>query len=284
MIRVTAILLASLALACGQSVEFTGNVYLQGGMDIGGTGGGGGGAAAWSPTNIANLLIWHKADSGVYDYTPVTPPGTDNAPVSKWDDLSGNAIHLYNETGSGGSPKWVTNAWNGKPVVRFTAASSHYLTNSFSNLSGTDLPATFAFVFSVAATNTTATLFRNFKKDDSDNIWVSYLTTAGKYANWRKDDSGGNTEVSQGPTFAGTNLCVMFISSGTVMSIYTNNVLCVSAAQNVAACIFNCGYVGKSGANYMNGDIGEIVIYGAALSDADRTNLFNYFDDRWAIQ
>jgi len=118
---------------------------------------------AWSPTNVASLLIWHKADSGVYDYTPVTPPGTDNAPVSKWDDLSGNAIHLYNETGSGGSPKWVTNAWNGKPVVRFTAASSHVLTNSFTNLTGTDLPATFAFVCSVVATNTTATLFRNFK-------------------------------------------------------------------------------------------------------------------------
>lgn len=69
------------------------------------------------------LQVWLSAD-GVDPADPTQVDGSGN--VQQWNDLSGNSNHATNPTASE-RPTFVTNAMNGKPVLRFTEATSSKL-------------------------------------------------------------------------------------------------------------------------------------------------------------
>lgn len=69
---------------------------------------------------------WYRSDQGTTIATG----------VSQWNDLSGNANHLTQGTGSA-QPSLVSNAYNGKPCIRFVSANSQILSKTSTDLIGT---------------------------------------------------------------------------------------------------------------------------------------------------
>jgi hypothetical protein len=69
------------------------------------------------------LKVWLSAD-GVNPADPTQVDGSGN--VQQWNDLSGNNNHASNATASE-RPAYISSAMNGKPVLRFTEASSSKL-------------------------------------------------------------------------------------------------------------------------------------------------------------
>jgi len=80
--------------------------------------------AAQLPDDVDDPALWYDADSiiGI----------SDGEPVPRWYDLSGNG-HTATENAAN-SGIYHTNAFNGKPVIRFDGAASHYY--NFARVSG----------------------------------------------------------------------------------------------------------------------------------------------------
>src|SRR5262249_52014492 len=68
------------------------------------------------PTTISGMRLWLRADVGAFT--------NGSANVTNWSDQSGNALNATN-TDSSSQPLYVTNALNGKPVVRFDANNDY---------------------------------------------------------------------------------------------------------------------------------------------------------------
>jgi hypothetical protein len=95
-----------------------------------GVDGGGAAPSLTAPSDLSNLRFWYKADGTLFqDSARTTPavPGTD--PVGDWDDASGGGFHVAQVT-AGQRPVLTANVQNGKPGVRFTRASSQFLTRA----------------------------------------------------------------------------------------------------------------------------------------------------------
>ena len=70
---------------------------------------------AQTPGNVSsNLKLWLKADAGT----------TGSAPISAWNDQSGNGYHV---SAPGNAPDLVTGAVNFNPVLDFDRSSNEYL-------------------------------------------------------------------------------------------------------------------------------------------------------------
>ena len=75
------------------------------------------------PPVTAGMMVWLAADA----VDPNDPTQVDGSGrVQQWNDLSGNNHHASNATESQ-RPAYITSAMNGKPVLRFTEASSSKL-------------------------------------------------------------------------------------------------------------------------------------------------------------
>ncbi len=105
----------------------------------------GNGLGGFSPLLVPNLALWLRADLGI----------TIGTGVSAWADQSGTGNHVVQATGAN-QPAFVASGLNGKPVVRFTAASSHYLKKANTNLFGAgNYTAVIVWKWSAAATRQT---------------------------------------------------------------------------------------------------------------------------------
>jgi len=82
------------------------------------------------PSDLSNLVRWYKADSfALADGTPIGGGG------NTWIDQSASGVNAAQAT-AGNRPVFKTNIVNGKPVIRFTSASQHYLTHTTLTLIG----------------------------------------------------------------------------------------------------------------------------------------------------
>lgn len=86
-----------------------------------------GAVAVISPTDIAGLAFWLKADSLVL---------TNADPVTTWADSSGNARDAAQATVAN-KPLYITNVVGGKPVVRFDGINDHLITPSIAAMAAT---------------------------------------------------------------------------------------------------------------------------------------------------
>lgn len=99
--------------------------------------------------------VFHlEATHGVYDAdTGGNEVTTDATAVGRWEDQSGNNRHFTQAT-SGSRPVYKTNIQGSLPSLRFTAASNHFISRSFSSISGP-----FTILLVMGKSNTTSNQF-----------------------------------------------------------------------------------------------------------------------------
>lgn len=227
-----------------------------------------------SPHTISGLTFWVDANK--------IPSLADGAAVAAWLDLSPTKAHATQAT-SGNRPVYKVNILNGKPIVRFTAASSHYLQLA-SGLSIDDNVTFFAVLKSTS--NATAQTF-----------FGQNSTTGAPHFSLNK---GGITLPSIGTFIPGFNVAFASVDTLTSFCIFeyrragagaTHNLWKTAVAQSLGVNNTNdftaagTQFIGRraSASEHFDGDIAEIIIYNRALSTAERQAIEWYLSAKYNL-
>lgn len=111
----------------------------------------------WDPSQLSGLKLWLEGDIGL---------NHSGANVTSWDDQSGQGNHL--NVVSTTAPTYLSNAWNGRPGVRFVTASSTWLSRNVNIIGGT-----FAYLFAFVMKPTST------PPDGTEQIVIGNFATAG---------------------------------------------------------------------------------------------------------
>lgn len=229
--------------------------------------------------------LWLRADIGVL-------PGTNGLGVTTWNDQSGNGNNFTQGT-AGNRPVFATTVVNGRPLLRFTNTSNHFL-----SAAGTGLNSTSAVPFTFfAVTNSNAT------QTDPMGLFDSAPGSANTFRFYNDGSGGGNTPA------AGVNNSVELWSNQPALGGYTLNASSPSIVTtladfnganrrlaafkdgtqirigtgNNAGVIFSAPQFGRiNSGNYFSGDIAEAIIFdGVALNTAQRLVVENHLGAKY---
>ncbi len=239
-------------------------------------------APPFVPTDIAGLALWLAADDIASLYkedTETTPVSADSDPLGSWRDKSGNGRHHRNSTGTE-RPTYKTGVQNGLPAILFDGTDDNLIP-----IVGLD-------------TLTAATLLMVAKLQNdppavgSKTGLLEYTNAALKTA-WPWTDGviyqafGTNTRkttVNPTPSLAVFNVSGVVTASGEYTTYLNGTQTFTTATNTVGWSTAANSRVGKSlGApiGFLDGWIGEILVYDSVLSTTNRQLVEAYLKAKW---
>jgi hypothetical protein len=220
-----------------------------------------------TPRDISGLLAWFESsDSSNYALS--------GGGVLTWSDLSGNNNHLRQAT-LANRPTIQAAAQNGLDTIRFTAASSQKM------LLDSEID--------VDAAYTVAAVVRNGGPTGTGEVVLfGHSANANRYApHWWAGDSrlywsnsGGKARSDAVVDTASYHVVILTLTGGTATAELDGADI-YDAYQVVASAAALFDQIGSGSGVFMNGEVGEIALYGSVLSAANRTVLYNYLKDKW---
>lgn len=224
------------------------------------------GGSAFDPLSLSPAL-WLKADAGLYTTSGGSTPATaDGDPVGRWEDQSGNSRHLLQAT-AGLRPTLKLAIKNSRSVVRFDGLDD-WMRASFT----LNQPHTRFIVFKFRSTpaggvGAVADGVAPFQY----SVYVSgaFKILAGSYVGTQAFDTNWHAWRSQ---FNGASSKTQ-LDNG---SIVTGDAGSANAGGLTLAAVYDNSYCAPI-------DVGEVLEFPSALSDANATLVFGYLNDRWAI-
>lgn len=203
--------------------------------------------------------FWCKADAQAY---------VDGASVTSCADSAGSP---HNATSSGTAPIYKVNTTpTGKPVLRFSGAG--YLQTAASTL---NQPSTICGVYSRAVGYSGGALWDGRNLNSASHYFQS-ATALGLYTN-----GDGTTNINGTVANDGKFHVVCSVINNPTSAIYVDGVQIASGAAGTA----NMGGVtigaAGSGTVKVTADIAEVVVFGSALSTANRQLVENYLTQKY---
>lgn len=219
--------------------------------------------AGWTPAQLTSLKAWYKSDTGVTETS---------GKVSQWDDQSGNANHLT-QANADQRPVKTASALNGYPSIDFDGIDDIMKTAAFT----LDQPET---VFVIFKQNTWT---------DGDRVFDGFY---GNFGGLLQNGSSPGLRQYYGDFGPGPNTDMTLSQYKLFTAIFnsTNSILQVNngtqsgpggnGALNMGG--FTLGAFGDGGSN-SDISVVEVVVMGAAASDAERTAMKTYVTERYGI-
>ncbi len=217
------------------------------------------------------LQIWLKADAGV---------SVDNSNlVNSWSDQSGNNNNA-SQTGSG-RPLFVANAVNGEPVVRFDGNIDYLDIPNKAGLDFSDVS-----YFAAVTFRDTTSVQAIISKDEGGgpvNKWIYW------YLGGVMDmhvQPGGIHGSSSGFTPPANQITILdVVKSGGVYTHYQNGTSIGSTSTSSFFPAPNADiWIGQAEGHYfLNGDLGEVLVYNSALPDTQRQTIENYLMVKYGL-
>lgn len=221
---------------------------------------------------LTNLKLWLDASSEAY---------ADNVNLTNFHDRSGNGWDVV----AGTVPTFQTFEYNGRPTGRFVAASSQYLTNT----GFTSLNSVAGATLFVVAKATSAAVAQTLVNGNNSKMRLD-CTAAGATRLIFDDSTYGEIAGAFGTTtriwsgvFDGSQS-----TNATRLRLWRDGVLqTLTFTGTVGATMgsSNGYWVGNRYdlVNYFGGDILEVVLFTAALSDSDRRAVENYLAQKYNL-
>ena len=209
------------------------------------------------PSDLPNLALWSRADAGVY-----VNAGT----VSTWYDLSGNS-RTWTQGVVGAQPIYTASAINGLPALTFDGA--RYMQAATGATYGK--PVT---VFLVAR-YTAASANQYFFDGATNNTLVMHNVSGTNEIFAGNLLPYGAQTINQWYVMGGT-----FNGASSIVSL--NGIEVTGNAGSLSNTGFTLGAWGGIGF-FLNGDIAEVVVYNAALTLAQRTQVSRYLGTKYNI-
>lgn len=239
----------------------------------------GAGSGLADPSQVAPtaLQAW-------YDASNIGQALAHNDAVSQWNDLSINADHLVQGTAAN-KPTYITNAVNGKPVVRFDG------TADFLAVTGSLTGLTAGHIF-VVANRTTSTVSIRYWVDTGggigDTAWALISNdTAADRAVYFMDNGAGTAQLNVATPGTGYAVWAAEIENGVASSaiLHKNGTLAgnITGTPAIAPDDLHLGAQVGGATRYFDSDIAEVVIYNRRLSSAERVSVERYLGAKYAI-
>lgn len=231
-----------------------------------------------SPKQLPNLALWLDAA----DASTLTLSSTN---VTQWNDKSANALNV-SQGNSSNQPGYVAGAQNGKGVVYF---HSNKVLSRASVSSGLLASASECTLFVVQKYNTPA--------HNSTTFYFPGVTDGLLNFNWSWSDgncfsdfangSGGRKYGAAPGAFNNAYHILTYQrrSDGT-MALRMDGTSFVSGSVTGSfgqARTATLSIGAQANSNYLDGYIGEIILYRAALSETDRMRVEKYLSNKWAV-
>lgn len=239
-------------------------------------------SAALTPTDVAGLAVWLKADAGVFNDAGSTP-AADTDTVQQWNDQSGNGNHATQAT-SGKRPTYRTGIKNSLPVIRF--AGAHCLQIA-------------------ALAQTTFTLLFAFRNTAANAVLIEQSATVGSNDGFLVfSASGGASQVKKGGVLSSRNYATGWGETGqywvtgqhyggshaTHFRIETGGGIGIGATATgnepgtgSTSDVINIGSRNDAASAFMTGDMLEILLYTPAVSVQNMRGLVQYLQRKWDL-
>jgi hypothetical protein len=228
-----------------------------------------------------SLRLWLAADADV-----TCAGGTS---VVTWGDRSG-AAHNVAQTNATARPAWITNACNGREVVRFDGVND-YMTGS---LGGMTSPVTLVMLGRFGYTNQPSADYDYFLRI-GDGVTadrhVSISRCAGGDANADRYYSWNGVAQKLGPVLAGGTWQVLTVAYATNTPRHrlwvdgyeqTVDDLTATTILNGALELGRYSSSGYTG-HYLKGDLAELLIYARGLTQTERQNVESYLKQKYSL-
>lgn len=249
-------------------------------------------SGSFSPTDIAGLQLWLKADGNVYNTG--TTQATNGQTVATWADASGNARDATQATGAD-KPTFQTNVVNSKPVIRFPFGGTSFMGTASGSYSVQSYFVVFAITNSGADSYmgiVTTRVSPNANKvgpSDSNLGYGTGISSQNTIVNVDSSAGGGNgatTYIAVDGVSLSTSAFDDFNSGGGVACSQTafHYVTNVDTNQSPSGTkIFCIGADAFGASRYLVGDIAEIIIYDTNISGTNRSNVENYLKTKYGL-
>jgi hypothetical protein len=229
----------------------------------------GGASGAFSPVQIAGLVVWYKADTGTYqDSVGGTPAAADGDPVGAWADQSGNGHDMQQATASA-RPVLKLGVQNGNPVLRFDGVQTWIRPAGFT----------------INQPHTRFVVMKIRSASDGSHVPVDGLSNV---SGRMLGVGGGTASLNAGAELDGPALDAnwhiwrgTYNGAGSKISL-DNGATTTGDAGATNAGGITVGVSGDAGA-FADCDVGEILEYNADLADADVAQVVHYLNQRWTI-
>lgn len=225
---------------------------------------------------LANLRLWLRADKGVTDVAGA---------VSAWSDQSGN-FNNAGQASAASRPALVSEAINGNPALSFDGVDDSLMIPSSATLAIVGDISTF-FVVKFDDFGTFRAVWAKTQANLPASTDFYTLPGSGLPRVFRGHGSGvaGFSDGINAPVPRAFGI-IGFDQSGTTLHHYFNGQ--PNGEGTITAVLGDTGapvFIGTRGdqVTRMKGQIAEIIIYNAALSEADRTTVFSYLGRRYGI-
>lgn len=255
---------------------------------------------AFTPTDIADLALWIAADAivGLVDADPVTT----------WADSSGNGLDA---TGSGATrPTYKTAIVNGLPVVRYGA--DDILTTASTALGASGAITAFVVVNNIATGADRQLIEHGANVNTTEGAWAITRTNTNNVtqAAMRQQSAGLYASMESAvdaPTVTSIGLAASRARLVTVRfdrslgqqeaTLWVNGIYGGGHEFNTGGrandtdlggtfpgtLALNIGNRSGSATLGANGDIGEVLIYGRALTSRERARVAMYLHNKWDL-
>ncbi len=229
--------------------------------------------AGFSPAAIPNALDWVEADQ-------IPGPPADDAQLSSVASLVGS--HSYAQATSGKQPIFKASvvAWNNKPVMRFTAASSQELLTAAPVMTATDNYA-FCAVFSASGAAVDA-VYRHGNLIAGNGYGM--FAYGGNVANLISVLLGGIAWQDTDAATPSTPTIVMVRRTAGTTEIWVNGVpRTVGSPTSGPNTPGTASAIGSGNGAYHQGDVGGLFSANASVSKANLNALGNYWATKYGL-
>jgi hypothetical protein len=219
---------------------------------------------------LSGMRLWLRGDAGV-----VHRAGA----ITTWMDQSGLGNHAIQMTRAR-QPILTTGVANGRPVVRFAAASQRYLTLP-NFMTGATAGEIFAVVKSVDGAPGPN---RAFWRLGPLNGASFYPVSGGNLS----EDFGSSVQRLTGPPAAGINTSFNAYNISAQANRWVSRMNgVIQHDTNINSVAFRTdpaiGWNSTSGGDYFDGDIAEIIAYNRVLSNLERDSVARYLQSKYGL-
>lgn len=261
------------------------------------------GVGSFNPRSISNLLSWHDASDSASCLNSTSPetPATNGQTVTRWKDKSGNGYHLDQGTGIS-QPTISTGALNGRQVLNFDGSNDSMVTGFSYALAASKTMSIFVVGKSDISTPAAWLAFHRTGQPDYSSCFSNLVVTGTTWLQMGIGD-GGLAAASYNVWTTSQTITSYFMQatrmSTSAISHRRNGAAATLADGNGTMVIGSWMSLGSGsyrmvvGARegdtndtpdyFHDGQIAEVIIYNAVLSDADTGRVERYLSSKWSI-
>lgn len=236
---------------------------------------------------IPDLVAWYETtlennfSSGTSSYNDIKNISKDQV-INRWKDISPMSLVKKHATQNtlANQPKIIIDKDALLPVVNFTSASAQFLNLPDGTVPYGNSAYTVIIVSEVFAPCSCGILGSGTYGTNNVTNSIRYSLASGLSNYWWSVDLSMSSVIT-----SGKNSVLTFIYDLTKRDGYVDGVLRGSvASSNRASTQLNNTIGTTNGTEYLNGNIGEIIIYDRDLSTKERQDIEAYLIKKWSIK